>query len=169
MQPQGVSMIKSWQMTLWWMYNGKDYHLYAYLADWSFGYVHKASFSLTLLKIVFIFKDWHHRMKPMSTTTIVSLAKILLLENLMLRFLHPSLSSCSKLSITGDTAKYLVFDSAEFVHFHLKTQLTQKSYAQGVHYGKERIETRSFRSKSSTQWRDPFHLQFCYICLSSPG
>src|SRR5664279_6186815 len=83
----------------------------------------------------------------------------------MLRPFHPSLSSCSKLSITGDMAKYLVFDSAEFVHFHLKTQLTQTSYAHGVHYGKERIETRSFRRRIQPYWQDPFHLSFCYCLL----
>ena len=38
-----------------------------------------------------------------------------------------------KLSMTGDTAKILVSNSAEAVHFHLKTQLTQTSYTRGVH------------------------------------
>ena len=32
-----------------------------------------------------------------------------------------SLSSCSELSVTGDTAKYLVWHSTEVVHFHHKT------------------------------------------------
>ena len=69
MQPQGVSTIKYWKMTLWWMYNGKDYHLYAYLAEWSFGYLHKASFSLSFVKQLFFFDGWRQGMKPMRTTT----------------------------------------------------------------------------------------------------
>src|SRR5664279_4985355 len=108
-------------------------------------------------------------MKPMSTTTKVHLAKILFLEKFVLRFFCPSLSSCSKLSITGDTAKILVSNSAEVVHFHLKTQLAQTSYAQGVHYGKERIEKRSFRRRIQPHWQDPFDLSLLHLLVKPTG
>ena len=46
----------------------------------------------------------------------------------MMRYLHPFLVQLLKMSVTGDTAKILVSNSAEVVHFHLKTQSTQTSY-----------------------------------------
>ena len=52
-----------------------------------------------------------------------------------------------ELSVTGDTAKYLVFNSAEVVHFHHQTQQTQTILKHSnCAKEKERVETRLFRS-----------------------
>ena len=51
------------------------------------------------------------------------LSQILLLVNLVLRLFHPSLSSCLKLSIIGDTAKYLVLTLKRLCTFTLSLNL----------------------------------------------
>ena len=57
-----------------------------------------------------------------------------------------SLISCSKLSVTGDTAKYLVLHSAEVVHVHHCTHSTQGILYTPFVIRKGENETRSFRS-----------------------
>ena len=73
----------------------------------------------------------------------------------MRRLSNRILVSSLKLSVTGDTAKYLVFNSAEVVHFHLKTHPTR-----------EKDETRFLGREIHPYPPDPFPPILCYISLS---
>ena len=70
-------------------------------------------------------KKWDkYGMKTIVSTTLVHPSKFYLEK---LEWWDPpltSLFSCSELSVTGDTAKYLDWHSAEVVHFHHKTSST---------------------------------------------
>ena len=101
----------------------------------------------------------------MCTTKQFSLVKILLLENLMLRLFHPSLSSCSKLSVTGDTAKYLVLTLQRLCTFTLS--LNQPKHPIHAKCIKERRELRQdlsegeFNSTSKTRSTYNFATSSC--------
>jgi hypothetical protein len=56
-------------------------------------------------------------MKSIVSTTLVHPSKFYL-RNKMLGASVDILDQLLELSVTGDTAKYLVFNSAEVVHFH---------------------------------------------------
>ena len=59
-----------------------------------------------------------------------------------------------KLSVTGDTAKYLDFNSREVVHFHHETQQTQTIHKHSIcAKEKERVETRPLGNSPLFLWQ----------------
>ena len=70
MQPQGVNTVRYWKMTLWWIYMAKTIY---YMHIWLSGVLAiciEQVFSYLFGKTDFLFKGWHHGMKPMTTTNV---------------------------------------------------------------------------------------------------
>jgi len=76
--------------------------------------------------------------------------------------------SAAQIVRTGDTAKYLDFNSAEVVHVHHCTHSAQTILYTLIVIRKRRRMRRDLSEAFSLPlWLDPFHLTSPYICLSS--
>ena len=132
-------------MTLWWTLNGITLKPICIFGWWSSRlFCIKPIFPISLENTFFKSRQvWHENHKshlPLFTHQVLFLK---------LEWWNPpltSLISCSKLSVTGDTAKYLVLHSAEVVHFHHCTHSTQIILYTPFVIRKGENETRSFRS-----------------------
>ena len=81
------------------------------------GYLQKASFSLSQCKDFFFIKQDKYGLKTIVLTTLFKTSSFTS-EVGMLGASVIFLDQLLELPVTGDTAKYLVLNSAEVVHFH---------------------------------------------------
>ena len=81
---------------------------------------------------------------------------------------YSSKPSCSYLSVTGDTAKYLVLYSREFVHFPRMTQSAPRTHNTQVCNGRKKTKSGLFSEVGPWALRtDPYHLHFLHLLVTS--
>ena len=156
-------------MTLLWTHKGKLLITVCIFGSWSSRlFLRKANLSYLFQNFSFqkVMRSFHGTYPGISSThkSIKILIKKLEWWDLWLT----SLLWYSKLSVTGDTAKYLVWHSAEVVHFHYLTQ-SAHSDLDPSWSEKERRRLRRDLSEAFPRplpsWPVPSYIH--YICLSS--